>query len=384
MRRTYYATVSLVCIGLAGCQTPSPKSGSSNGSISKGLSSGAPSSTFKPFAIYTDRVPRHTHYAPSGYMGDSDLTMSGAYMDTPHGQGPCLKISYNGSGPKGWAGIYWQDPANNWGDIPGRAGYDLRGATKLSFWARGENGGERIHEFRMGGIVGQYPDSDVAAITNIRLSKEWKQYSIDLRKKDLRHIIAGFGFFVNKGDNPGGAVFFLDDIVYEGPQGAGALTAAPPVSSTAAVAGESVAPSAMPSEPQVVPGSTKDLSVKQVDTGLKVSFSSQLLFAPGRATLEPGSGKILNQLIGLLSAYPTNAVLVEGHTDATGNPQYNLRLSELRATAVRDYLIKQGGFQSSRFRVTGYGDTRPIAENTTKAGRAQNRRVELTILKTTS
>ncbi len=57
------------------------------------------------------------------------------------------------------------------------------GATRLTFWGRGENGGERVHEFRIGGIIGQYPDSDVATLSNIRLTKEWKQYTIDLRRK---------------------------------------------------------------------------------------------------------------------------------------------------------------------------------------------------------
>ena len=134
---------------------------------------------------------------------------------------PCVRIYYKSRWPsKGWVGIYWQDPANNWGDVPGKAGYDLHGAQKLSFWARGENGGERVHEFRIGGIFGQYPDSDVATLDNVRLTREWKKYSIDLRKKDLRHIIGGFGFIVLKAENSGGMTVYLDDILYEGPVGA--------------------------------------------------------------------------------------------------------------------------------------------------------------------
>jgi len=133
--------------------------------------------------VYTEKGGRRSHFAPSGYMGDSDLAMSGAYLETPHGHGPCLRVIYKASGVKGWTGLYWQNPPNNWGDVPGRAGYDLRGATRLTFWARGENGGERVHEFRVGGIVGQYPDSDVASIGPIRLSKEWTHYSITCAKK---------------------------------------------------------------------------------------------------------------------------------------------------------------------------------------------------------
>jgi len=352
---------------------------------------------FKTFAIYTDRVPRHTHYAPSGYMGDSDLTMSGAYTATPSGgQGPCVRVYFKAEGAKGWSGIYWQDPANNWGDVSGNAGYDLRGAEKLTFWARGENGGERIHEFRVGGIVGQYPDSDVASLTNVRLSRKWKKYALDLRKKDLRHIIGGYGFIVLKAENPGGMTFYLDDIMFEGPdtpnqtvsdastppvvgQTSGMATAV----STSTVTPPTVSsPTAAAAAPMVVPVvQSKDMQVKQTSAGLLVSFSSRILFASGKSVLAEGSHRVLDQLIGLLSAYPTNRVLIEGHTDSTGDAQFNLKLSELRAQSIRDYLIKQGGYAAERFHIVGYGATRPVADNGTPAGRSQNRRVEVTILK---
>jgi outer membrane protein OmpA-like peptidoglycan-associated protein len=384
-----------VPIVLIGCATEPPKpapsgkivisdgpSASSRPAPSKAASTSSqePSQNlhpFKTFAVYTDQAPGRTHYVPSGYMCDNDLNLSGAFTQTPHGNGTCLRVNYHATGPKGWAGIYWQDPANNWGDTPGRAGYDLRGATKLTFWARGANGGERVHEFRMGGIVGQHPDSDVANITNVRLTKEWKQYTIDLSKKDLRHIIGGFGLFMNKAENSGGATYYLDDIVYEGAEGV--VLSTPTV--TVPLEGRLPSGPTVQVSAPVVPQATKDLTIKEVDSGLKVSFSSRLMFSSGRAVLEPTSGRVLDQLIGLLSAYPTNRVLIEGHTDNTGDKQFNLRLSELRAQAVRDYLVKQGGYDESRFQVVGYGDTKPIGDNTTKAGRSLNRRVEVTILK---
>jgi hypothetical protein len=117
---------------------------------------------YEQFAIYSHREARHNHYVPSGYMGDSTLNMSGAYVPPHEGNGPCLRVIYRKGGQMGWSGIYWQQPANNWGDIPGDTGFDLRGASRLTFWARGEKGGEKIHEVRVGGIVGRYPDSDVA------------------------------------------------------------------------------------------------------------------------------------------------------------------------------------------------------------------------------
>ena len=195
-------SLALVVFGfmLAGCQATSPvqSAGHDTPASSPSVTSSSQPS-FKVFAVYTEKGARHAHYSPSGYMGDSDLSMSGAYVKTPQGNGPCLRINYKASGPRGWAGIYWQDPPNNWGDVPGRAGYDLRGATRLIFWARGENGGERIHEFRMGGVVGQYPDSDVATLSNIRLSKEWKQYTIDLSEKGPAAHHRRFRIFCGQG-----------------------------------------------------------------------------------------------------------------------------------------------------------------------------------------
>ncbi len=325
------------------------------------------------------------HYVASGYMGDSDISLSAASLKTDQGEDVCMKVHYRAKGAKGWTGIYWQDPANNWGERAGKAGYDLRGAVRLSFRARGDKGGERVQKFAVGGIQGKYPDSDLALLPNVRLTKEWKRYEIDLTGKDLRHIIGGFGLFLNKAENPGGAVVYLDDIIYEGPD----LKPSETYEAEGLPVGQSPVP-APPAPAPVVAAApvmayrneqTKDLEMKEVDTGLNVSFSSQLMFASGKAVLEASSGKILNQVISLLAAYPGNNVLVEGHTDNTGDKTFNLRLSELRAQSVRDYLIKNGGYDKARFQVTGYGDTKPVADNKTRAGRSLNRRVEVTILK---
>ncbi len=348
---------------------------------SPAVSSSSPT-VFQTFAVYSHQPGKKPHYVPSGYMGDSDLVLSATTLKADDKEDVCLKVNYRGTGPKGWAGLYWQDPANNWGERPGRAGYDLRGAARLSFRARGEAGGERVQKFRVGGIVGRYPDSDVAQITNVRLTKEWKRYEIDLTGKDLRHIIGGFGLSLNKAENGGGAILYIDDIVFEGSLAQTALTqeaGAPPVGQPPVPPAPELSLAAAQEKARAA--QAKDLEIKEVDTGLKVSFSSSLLFASGKSVLEAPSGKVLDQLIALLAAYPKNRVLVEGHTDSTGDKTYNLKLSELRAKAVRDYLIKRGGYESSRFSVTGYGVTKPVADNKTRAGRSLNRRVEVTILK---
>lgn len=170
-----------------------------------------------PFYVYADRSSINNHYIPSGWMGDyGDIKYDGGVKDNPYLGDTCLKITYSGQATQGarWAGMFWQQPANNWGSIPD-AGFDLSDATKLTFWARGENGGERIEEFKVGGIMGEYPDSDSAVIGPVILNKEWTKYEIDLQGKDMSFIIGGFCWATNIDVNPEGATFYLDEIKFE-------------------------------------------------------------------------------------------------------------------------------------------------------------------------
>jgi len=172
--------------------------------------------SFKVFTVYNDGKSPENHYIPSGYMGDySDVVVDQSSFDNPYSGTTCIKTVYSNAASQGarWAGVYWQNPANNWGDKQG--GYSLTGATKVVFWARGENGEERIEEFKLGGITGVYPDSDIAGIGPVLLTKEWKEYEIDLRGKDLSYISGGFCWATNLDVNPNGATFYLDDIRYE-------------------------------------------------------------------------------------------------------------------------------------------------------------------------
>ena len=125
----------------------------------------------------------------------------------------CIKLEYVPSQVKQWVGIYWQHPVNNWGDKKG--GYDLTGATKLTFWARGEEGREVLSEVKIGGISGEYSDSDVAWIKGVKLSRAWKKFAIDLSKADLSCISGGFCVVLSKKDNPVKSTVYLDDIRYE-------------------------------------------------------------------------------------------------------------------------------------------------------------------------
>ena len=97
-----------------------------------------------------------------------------------------------------------------------------------------------------------------------------------------------------------------------------------------------------------------------------------------RFDIRPESRPVLDEAISTLQENPEIQVSVQGHTDSRGTDEYNLKLSERRANAVYRYLVA-GGIDPSRMDVVGFGESRPVADNSTESGRAQNRRVELMI-----
>jgi outer membrane protein OmpA-like peptidoglycan-associated protein len=101
-----------------------------------------------------------------------------------------------------------------------------------------------------------------------------------------------------------------------------------------------------------------------------------ILFDTGSAKLKPESLPTLDEVVKLLSAEPSWSLLVEGHTDSTSTAALNQTLSEQRASSVKDYLAGKG-VAASRLSTAGFGSSRPVADNATELGRAQNRRVEL-------
>lgn len=113
--------------------------------------------------------------------------------------------------------------------------------------------------------------------------------------------------------------------------------------------------------------------------GLKVTFESGILFNTNSSTLSSASKNALNNFATSLISNPDTDVKIYGHTDNTGSDAINNPLSEKRAEAVYSYLA-QKGVTTSRLAAQGMGSTQPVADNSTSAGRAQNRRVEVYIL----
>ena len=101
-----------------------------------------------------------------------------------------------------------------------------------------------------------------------------------------------------------------------------------------------------------------------------------ILFDTGKATLQPASEEPLNQIVKLMQDNPDLKLRVEGHTDNVGSPASNKMLSEKRAEAVKAWLVSHG-IAADRLLASGFGDTKPVADNSTDDGRAKNRRVEL-------
>ena len=169
--------------------------------------------TQKPYSIETI-LERFT----LSFDGDrDDIELNPDCTDNPHTGQCCTEIAYSAdvSNGYGFVGIYWLYPKDNWGGEPGWKDV-FTGATNLTFWARGKEGGEKV-KFEMGGIAGEYSDSIRLAKSTriISLSDEWKQYSIDLTGKDLSHVIGGFRLTIDQEKNPNGCTVYLDDARYE-------------------------------------------------------------------------------------------------------------------------------------------------------------------------
>ncbi len=179
------------------------------------------------FYVYEDARSPRNHFTPSGYMGDSgDVKIDEAFAANPRSGKTSIRVTYTakGDGPRHcnyappckWAGVYWQHPPNNWGDkeqMRGK-GFDLSGYGRLRFWARAEK--DCTVEFNVGGISQRYGDSlPYPRSLRARLTKEWQEFEIALDGANLKHLIGGFGWASSWGDNPDGAVFYLDDIRFE-------------------------------------------------------------------------------------------------------------------------------------------------------------------------
>jgi len=160
-----------------------------------------------PFAV-------DNHFAPSGYMGDG---ITGGLVDSPdcdqragEAWGSCHRVAWT-PGSKGWAGIYWQYPENNWGE---EAGMPIQeGATRVRLWAWSEVDGVNLEVF-VGGMGGTFADT-FNANANASLSSTPTEISIDLSSATYTSVIGGFGFSLGGASSEDTVVVYIDDIAWE-------------------------------------------------------------------------------------------------------------------------------------------------------------------------
>ncbi|WP_028225586.1 OmpA family protein [Paraburkholderia ferrariae] len=117
-----------------------------------------------------------------------------------------------------------------------------------------------------------------------------------------------------------------------------------------------------------------------ITTADSTTIDNLSLFDSGKTTLKPGAEYKLQAALDLIRAHPDRQILIAGHTDNVGANAANLALSEARARAIRDWFVDKASLPVTRFAIQGYGDTRPLASNSSVQGRATNRRVEISLI----
>lgn len=198
--------------------------------IDDGVRSPAPPSAVRaldPFYLYLDAGSPENHFAPTAYDGDcGDVRIDEAFGENPRSGKTCIRIVYEpkGKGPSEcaytppckWAALGWRHPPHNKGKEARFAGkgFDLSGFGRLTFAARADEPCKL--RFSVGGVDEAFGDS-LSYPRNLfaQLDRKWKEFVIDLRDADLRHIITGLTWATNWETTPHGVTFYLDDVRFE-------------------------------------------------------------------------------------------------------------------------------------------------------------------------
>ncbi len=184
------------------------------------------------FSVYDDVGSAGNHFLKFAKIPDANapVSVNGSWASNPHTGATAIRCEFTGPG---FGGIYFQNglllsgatsPIVNFGTVP-NSGVDLSGAESLTFWARGEVGGEKI-EFFLGGVGRDASTGDPTELfpgssprhpaigTRFTLTTQWQQFIIDVSGLDLSYTLGGFGWLADDANNPLGAVFYVDDIQY--------------------------------------------------------------------------------------------------------------------------------------------------------------------------
>jgi outer membrane protein OmpA-like peptidoglycan-associated protein len=135
----------------------------------------------------------------------------------------------------------------------------------------------------------------------------------------------------------------------------------------------------MDKQAEEIQNDVKGAKVERIGEGIKITFDSGLLFDVNSSTLKQEGKNNIKELARVLQKYDDTEILIEGHTDNTGDDKYNQDLSVKRAEEVAN-MVKQQAIKGSRITTVGYGEAQPLESNETVEGRAQNRRVDIAIM----
>jgi outer membrane protein OmpA-like peptidoglycan-associated protein len=131
-----------------------------------------------------------------------------------------------------------------------------------------------------------------------------------------------------------------------------------------------------PPKPKVVIAKPKRVEVQDN----RIVINEKIQFDFNKATIKPESDSLMQEIINVIKENPhIKKLAIEGHTSSEGSDKYNLKLSDKRAKAVMDYLVKKGELAKEMFTAKGFGEGKPIAEESTEEGKEKNRRVEFNI-----
>ena len=122
----------------------------------------------------------------------------------------------------------------------------------------------------------------------------------------------------------------------------------------------------------------KIAETKRTEQGLVSKLKSDILFETGKSDLKPAAKTNLTEMAKIMKNYPENVLTINGYTDSTGTAKTNETLSQKRAEAVKSHLVSSG-LPTATISTVGMGPAQPVADNTTAAGRQQNRRVEIVV-----
>ena len=175
---------------------------------------GLPEKQSLPLIVYGEVTDAET-FVPSGWMGDAkSIKLDLLNKSNPKSGITSLRCEFTAN--SGWGGVAWQNPAQDWGNE--RGGFDLTGATRLVFHARGDVGGEEVtFGFGLIGKEKKYFDTAKRSLDKIKLTGDWQRFEIKLDDvadpENLTRIKTGFVWTVASPGHP--VVFYLDDIKWE-------------------------------------------------------------------------------------------------------------------------------------------------------------------------